>query len=160
MTNSIQVDRITGEIFNLLEETFERVHGIYLDKATSLFETLETVSAEEASVPLSDQSGSIAAHVKHVRFYLGVIQDHMKKREVGTIDWKEIWRTTRAVTPAEWEALKRELRAEYASVLGLLRSYDRWDGEEDIPGALAMVVHTAYHLGAIRQALCGIRARA
>jgi hypothetical protein len=36
-----------------LEETFENVHGIYLDGATSLFETLATISAEEASVPVS-----------------------------------------------------------------------------------------------------------
>jgi hypothetical protein len=159
MSNQTELQRTTAEIFNLLEETFERVHGIYLDKGTSLFETLDTISAEEASVPISDRSASIAAHVKHIRFYLGVLQDHMRKREVGTVDWKEIWRTTKAVTPAEWEDLKRDLRAEYASVLGLLRSFERWDGEEEISGSLAIVVHTAYHLGAIRQALCWVKAR-
>ena len=30
----------------LLRETFEEVNGIYLDRGTSLFETLETISAE------------------------------------------------------------------------------------------------------------------
>ena len=159
MAQSTELERTTSEIFSLLEETFERVHGIYLEKGTSLFETLEGVSAEEASIPISDRSASIAAHVKHVRFYLAVLHDHMMKREAGTIDWKEIWRTTKAVTPEEWEGLKRDLRGEYASVLGLLRSFDRWDGENEIVGALEMIVHTAYHLGAIRQALCWIQAR-
>ena len=33
-------------LFQLMEETFEaKHHGIYLDKGTSLFETLETISA-------------------------------------------------------------------------------------------------------------------
>ena len=34
----------------LLNETFDNVQGYYLDKGTSLFETLATISAEEASI--------------------------------------------------------------------------------------------------------------
>jgi hypothetical protein len=32
-----------------------------------------------------------------------------------------------------------------------------WDSENAIGGALAIVVHTAYHLGEIRQALCTLK---
>ncbi len=37
----------------MFDETFEQVQGMYLDKGTSLFETLATVTAEEASRPVS-----------------------------------------------------------------------------------------------------------
>src|SRR6266542_2710045 len=39
----------------------------------------------------------------------------------------------------------------------LLGSFDRWDGEDEIAGALSVLSHTAYHLGGIRQALGAIR---
>lgn len=51
MTQPIALDLFTSELFPLVEETFERIHGIYLDKGTSLFETLDTITAEEASRP-------------------------------------------------------------------------------------------------------------
>jgi hypothetical protein len=41
----------------------------------------------------------------------------------------------------------------YGRVLALTRSFDAWEGEGQISGALAVLAHSAYHLGAIRQAL-------
>jgi hypothetical protein len=42
-----------NNLFLFMEETFEaKHHGIYLDDGTSLFETLESVSADEASIPV------------------------------------------------------------------------------------------------------------
>jgi hypothetical protein len=38
-----------------------------------------------------------------------------------------------------------------------MRGFESWEGENDVAGALAVVVHTAYHLGEIRQALCTVR---
>ena len=61
------------------------------------------------------------------------------------------------VTPDEWTGLKRQLRQTYQRVLAMLRDLDRWDDETAIGGALAIVVHTAYHLGEIRQALCTLK---
>ena len=49
MAKSIAVEHFTSILYDLLDETFERVHGIYLDKGTSLLETLATITAEEAS---------------------------------------------------------------------------------------------------------------
>jgi hypothetical protein len=60
-----------NNLFLFMEETFEaKHHGIYLDKGTSLFETLETVSAEEASIPVGGKCASLAAQVAHVTFYI------------------------------------------------------------------------------------------
>lgn len=150
-------ERFSTEVLQCLNETFEHVHGIYLDKGTSLFETLEGISAEVASQSVTDNSATIAAQVEHIRFYLDVLNDVMHGKEVGKVDWQEIWKNVRTVTPAEWDEQKRRLRQSYERVLGTLKGFRSWDGEEELSGALAVLVHSAYHLGGIRQALGAIR---
>jgi hypothetical protein len=61
------------------------------------------------------------------------------------------------VTPEEWAGLKRQLNQTYTRVLDMLRGMEDWDRENVIGGALAIVAHTAYHLGEIRQALCFLK---
>ncbi len=156
MARQIELDRFTQELYALLDETFERVQGIYLDRGTSLFETLATISAEEASRPVSATCASIAAQVEHVRFYLEVLERYLRGETVGTVDWQASWRLT-GVTPEEWATLKARLGEVYRSVSAVLRGFETWEGEHDIGGALAIVAHTAYHLGEIRQALCTVR---
>jgi hypothetical protein len=157
MSKEIATDSFKRELFDLLEETFERVQGIYLDRGTSLFETLETITAEEASRPVSATCASIAAQVEHLRFYLQVLLEGcFHKQEIGKIDWDESWEL-REVTVDEWEALKRELRETHQSVLTAMKALDRREGEDDIGASLAILAHTAYHLGEIRQALCIVR---
>jgi hypothetical protein len=148
--------RFAAELYEILDETFQSVHGIYLDPGTSLFETLETVSAEEASRPVSQHCASIAGQVEHVRFYINVLEQYMRGETVGKIDWQASW-YLKTVTDNEWQALKSRLRDQYASVLSVIKSFESWDGENDIAGALAILVHTAYHLGEIRQALCTVK---
>jgi len=132
MSKQIALERFTQELFELLDETFEQHHGIYLDKGTSLFETLESISAQEASHPVSEKCATLAAQVKHIRFYLTVLEDAMVNKEVGKVDWQEIWRTTKDVTPEEWEALKQQLKETYQRVLTTLKSFETWEGEGDI----------------------------
>lgn len=43
--NSIQVEHFTKALFVLLDETFDNVHGYYLDKNTSLFQYLRQLWA-------------------------------------------------------------------------------------------------------------------
>src|SRR5438094_3173484 len=104
----ITVDQFTGELNAFLDETFESVYGIYLDRGTSLFETLATVSAEEASRSVSSRCASIAGQVEHVRFYLNVLARHLRNEEVGKINWNDSWQV-KSVTENEWEALKGRL---------------------------------------------------
>lgn len=152
MSDQIAIELFKKELFECLDETFEQVHGIYLDKGTSLFETLESVSAEDASRSIAEGGAPIAAHVEHVRFYMDVLNNMMQKEEVAKVDWGEIWQNVRAVTPEEWEEKKRSLRESYQRVLATMKNYERWNSEYGISGSLAVLVHTAYHLGAIRQA--------
>ena len=73
---------------------------------------------------------------------------------------REIWETVRDVTPEEWEDMKRRLTQSHERVLATINSFDKWDGKYDVAGALSVLVHTAYHLGGIRQTLGAIRAHA
>lgn len=68
MTHSSLAAHFSSALFEFLDETFETHHGFYLDKGTSLFETLSTVSATEASQPVSASCASIAAQVNHVTY--------------------------------------------------------------------------------------------
>jgi len=158
LSAQIPVKRFKKALLACLDETFSSVQGIYLDKGTTLYETLDGVSAQEASQAISPQSATIAAQVEHIRFYLDVLADYMRTGVDQTNNWREIWETVSAVTPGEWEDMKRRLRASHERAMTTINSFEKWDGKYDIAGALSILVHTAYHLGGIRQALGAIRA--
>jgi hypothetical protein len=159
MTKQIALERYTSVLYEIFDETFEKVSGIYLDSNTSLFETLGTISAAEASIPVSATCATLAAQVEHIRFYLDVMEHWMINGESPVkLDWGEVWRTVSAVTPEEWDASKARLRASYERIIARLKSKETWDGENDIGIPITFLVHTAYHLGEIRQALCTIKA--
>ncbi|MBW4437553.1 MAG: hypothetical protein KME04_10485 [Pleurocapsa minor GSE-CHR-MK-17-07R] len=144
-------------IFPAFKEAFDGGHGMFLDKGTSLFETLEGISAELASRPVSSTCASIAAQVAHVNFYCEVLEDWMLGQQLGKVDWNHIWNTVSTVTPEEWEASKATLRETYERIVGHMQGFHAWDKLPQIGGSMAIVVHTAYHLGEIRQALCTLR---
>jgi hypothetical protein len=153
----IKQGNFLNNLFSLYDETFENHHGIYLDNNTSLLTTLETVSAQEASIPVGGKCASLAAQVTHVIFYLELLEKYFLKQEVGKVDWGEIWRTVEKISPGEWETLKNKLRQTYIRLDKLFHDAENWDDEDTIGAALAIVVHTAYHLGEIRQALCTLK---
>jgi hypothetical protein len=59
MEKMINQEDFLNNLFSLLDETFDNTHGHYLDKDTSLFRTLETVSAQEASIPVGGKCASL-----------------------------------------------------------------------------------------------------
>ena len=156
MSDQIQTDHFTKALYALLDETFDSVQGYFLDKGTSMFETLATISAEEASVPVGGKCATLAAQVKHVAFYLDVVDKTVRDPSYPRVDWGEIWRTVSSVTPDEWDAIRAELRANYNRILSLIKDTPAWE-EAQIGGAIAVITHTAYHLGEIRQALCTVK---
>ena len=157
MGNTIPAEHFAAALYSLLDETFDNVHGYFLDRGTSLFETLATISAAEASVPVGGKCATLAAQVKHITFYLDVLEKAVRTQQFERQDWGKIWRETRAVTPEEWETLKVDLRASYDRIKALIADTPAWAGEQQIGGAIAVIVHTAYHLGEIRQALCTLK---
>ena len=156
MTKTILQESFSKELFAILEETFETHHGIYLDKGTSLFETLGQISAGEASIPVGNRCATIAAQVEHVVFYLEVLERYIAGEDVGKTDWSEIWNRASSVTDEEWDKIKSRLKATYVRIGKTLRSIENWEQNDAIGDSMAIVVHTAYHLGEIRQALCTV----
>jgi len=156
MEKNIKPEDFQNTLFALMEETFEKPRGIFLDKDTALFQTLETVSAQEASIPVGGKCASLAAQVAHVTFYMGVLERYVIHNDSTPADWGEIWRTIEKVTPEEWESIKSSLNETYNRISKMFHDNEVWN-EDSMGGALAIVVHTAYHLGEIRQALCVLK---
>ena len=157
MSKQIDQEHFTKELFDILDEAFENQHDIFLDENTSLFTTLDTISAAEASIPVGGKCATLAAQVAHVNFYLEVSEACILNRDLGQVDWGDIWRRVKGVTPEEWTAYKAQLKQTYRRIEAMLQKWDNWDDERPIGGAMAMVVHTAYHLGEIRQAMCMVK---
>jgi hypothetical protein len=104
---------------------------------------------------VSARCASIAAQVEHVSVYLEVLARYARGEAVGKVDWQASWQRT-TVTPEEWEALLGRLREAHRTIQQIIGEPTTWEREDAIGDALAIVVHTAYHLGEIRQALCTI----
>ncbi len=152
---SISQQDFTNNLFGLLKEFFESppVTGAScLDQRTGLFDTLSSLSAEQVSKRLGEQDNlapSIASHCEHVRFYNTLLLSDLKGETLGKVDWKQTW-LLQTVNNDEWEILKATLKSQYQKMIELLESFEVWDDDKvGIP--MAVLVHTAYHLGAIRQ---------
>jgi hypothetical protein len=143
---------LTELVAQLLDETFESHHGIYTDRGTSLFETLDAVTASDASVKIGGRGPTIAAQVAHVTLYLDVLERSMRGEEIESVDWEDIWQRVSAVSPDGWHTLRAELGASYRRLRDTVDGFDSWEPEARLE-VLAVIAHTAYHLGAIRQAL-------
>lgn len=154
---TIAQEDYTNSFFQLLKETFEgpppNTGSAYLDKNAGLFQTLDKITAEEASIHIRPSAPTIAGHCEHVRFYVIALYEFMRGA-TEKIDWQQSW-LVRSVTPAEWDALKEGIRNSYATVNDYLQSVEKF-GDEEIGDGMAILLHTAYHLGAIRQLLLTI----
>lgn len=156
MSNQIDITNVAKGFEFFLVETFEEVKGGYLDKGTSFFETLEEIDAKQASQPMGE-CATIAAHVEHTRYYLQVLEDRMFHKDLTYVNWETIWETVSTVTDDEWDTMKDNLKTTYERVKGHLGKADTWDGDHELASMLGMIVHTAYHLGEIRQMMCHLK---
>lgn len=143
-------EMITKEILGLLEESFEKVQGVYLDRGTSFFETLAAIDDKQASKTWPQFEETIAGHVNHVIFYIAVLEEYITGARKGKTDWAESWKV-RKVDAAAWQVLKRRLEDEYAKLVLFVASVEDWEAEDHLGGVLGILAHCSYHLGAIRQ---------
>lgn len=128
-----------------------------LDRGTSMFDTLAGISAEEASIPVSNQSATLAAQVDHTAYYIQELREGIDTNWANTPDWDASWQIG-AVDAAQWQALIDNLRADYEWFTQLAETNEVWTADY-IGGAIAMIAHAAYHLGEIRQGIGVIRSR-
>lgn len=115
-----------------------------------LLRSLENLSAKDASARPANGGASIAAHVDHLRYGLSLLNRWSRGDDpFKDADYSASWQRSN-VSDDEWSALRERLRAE-------VRSWDealQRPGElsdDKLTGAIASIVHLAYHVGAIRQ---------
>jgi hypothetical protein len=146
LTTLARLDFTQG-LFKLLNETFEEGGNFYLEKGTALLETLDAITPEVASRQPWPGAPTIAAHCAHLDYYVRVNHAAIVGQEPET-DWPSSWRVD-SVGVVEWDALKTSLRSGYGDLMRSLSTLS-W-GEGSVCDSVAIVAHTAYHLGAIRQ---------
>lgn len=151
MPDTIRTEDFTNNLLALLIETFEsprKPSSAYLDQNTGLFDTLNKLSVEQAAKPVTEGGTSIAGQVKHIKFYIDVLEQIMDGHNVEA-DWQGNWQVGE-VTPEVWDALKADLKTSYERLSQRLNTTSIW-GDEEVGDSIAILVHTAYHLGALRQ---------
>lgn len=147
------------DLQSILRETFEGGQPgqptLFLDGTQAdgggnhgLFAVLAELSASQASDP-TPLNLSIAAHAAHVAYYLEVGLIFMRgETPAGPLDWKGSF-VPGVVDGAAWSALQIRLHAAYTEMMARVAAAEPLAAEE----LVNPVVHSAYHLGAIRQAV-------
>jgi hypothetical protein len=115
-----------------------------------LLTSLNSLSAEQASVVPPGGTASIAAHVDHLRYGLELLNRLSNGDDPFTdADYGASWERC-TVSEAEWASRRETLRREaYAWRESISRQRDLTNSE--LTAIVASVAHLAYHLGAIRQ---------
>jgi hypothetical protein len=115
-----------------------------------VLETLESISASDASRPLIPNRSSIAGHAGHLRYSLSLLNRWANgENPFVDADWPGSWKD-QEVDQTAWEGILRGLREEATSWLAAATEPREWD-PISLTGAMASAVHIGYHLGAIRQ---------
>lgn len=154
MSTQQQSAEFANSLLTLLTEACQSVKGYFLDPKTSLFETLSEISAAEASIPVGGRCATIAAQVTHVNFAMEVSERYFLTGKNEPYDWGEIWRTVSEISPAEWAALQNRIRETYQRLCKIIENHHRWETQSEMTEGINLIVHIAYHLGEIRQAMC------
>ena len=143
-------------ILKLLAEIFDGPTGdeayILNPGDSGLLRQLESISAAAASRRPAPDRPPIAAHVDHVLYGIRLMNRWVggEKNPWAEADWTASWKRT-TVTDEEWRTLREQLRSETRVWRDALARVTTYLPQQGITGAIAIVAHLAYHLGAIRQ---------
>lgn len=150
--SQIEKDDFVKSLAYLLRETFEGSPpgqwSAYLDQEVGFFKTLAGASAEQASRNVNGTSA--AAQTEHAKFYLDRLREFIAGR-TEPVNWEQSW-LIETVDDEEWAALCESVRRSYEESVRLIAEQADWN-ERSVGMAMAMLAHTAYHLGAVRQIL-------
>jgi hypothetical protein len=117
-----------------------------------LVRSLDRLSAASASAIPPTGGASIAAHVDHVLYGVRLMNRWVggESNPWAEADWTLSWKRT-TVTDEEWRRLREQLRDETRRWRDALSRAGTDLPRQALTGAIAILAHLAYHLGAIRQ---------
>ena len=146
---------------NMLTEIFDGPPGneafVLNPGDPGLFRWLDTLDASAASQRPMPGKTTIAAHVDHLHFGLSILNRWVagEANPWAGADWNASWQRT-AVTDDQWQTLRKNLRDQAGTWRKAVATRTSWD-DMSAAGALSTAAHTAYHLGAIRQLMAGLK---
>ena len=144
------------EVLLILRETFEGSPpgepSAYLDRGTGVFSTLDALSAEQVS--RYTNGSTVAAHTEHAKFYLDRICEFMNGR-TEKVNWEQSW-LIETVNEIEWDFLREGVRKSYEGAVRCFVEIETWN-DDNIGEAIAIIAHTAYHLGAMRHIMKSVK---
>jgi len=147
---TIQKTDFLKDMLVVFLETFEGSPegqgSAYLDRGIGIFPTLEKLSAAEAS--RESYGTTIAAQTEHAKFYIDRLVEFIQGR-TENVKWDDSW-LIEDVNDAEWDLLRAAVRKSYETALRCFADIETWN-QDNIGDAIAIIAHSAYHLGAIRQ---------
>jgi hypothetical protein len=112
--------------------------------------TLDATPASLASRPPAAGGNTIAAHSAHLLYALSLALRAMRgENPYATAKWDESWRTQTVDEPA-WAALRADLRRVHGELVASIRAGLPSDDHDLLKGTIALVGHSAYHLGAMQ----------
>lgn len=153
---SIAKEDFLKDVLFILRETFEGSPegqgSAYLDKGIGVFSTLEKLSAAQVSQEFGGTS--VAAQTEHAKFYLDRICEFIKGR-TEKVNWEQSW-LIETVNDDEWNALRDAVKKSYENALKTFAEVETWN-QDNIGDSVAIIAHTAYHLGAIRQIIKSVK---
>jgi hypothetical protein len=143
-----------GSVLELLAEAFEGPRDpnitwfVSNQPGSGVFGTLDGMTPQEASRAPGAGRRSAAAHASHLAFSLHHAAAQLRG-EHPVVNWAQSWAVS-SVDERGWSGLRTSLRAEYEALRGQLAAESALNPEA-LTAALAVVAHSAYHLGALRQ---------
>jgi hypothetical protein len=143
---------VRDALYTLLREIVEGPTGeayVLNPGDGGLLVSLERLSAAEASAHEPGRS-PIASHIDHLRYGLQLTNRWLQGEDLfGTADFSASW-ARQAINEEEWYALRNALERELRALESVLAEPRAWQ-PASLTTALGVIVHLAYHLGAIRQ---------
>lgn len=154
MTTTLAVTQVKDAMKRALTEAFDSANGMFLDKGDSLWETLESVTAQQASVPIAPAGNSIAGQISHLIYYFDIMATFMRGEDPEDVNWGTAWQTVH-VEEDDWKQLKSALGERQTDLFVLIDNTpnEMFEDPDVLTGSYAIVAHTAFHLGQIRHAL-------
>lgn len=137
----------------LFREVFEGVKPgadgtWFVQGSEAIFNSIDSLTAEQASAKVPGQLSSIGAHAFHLTYYLELFNANLRGENPDS-DWTGSWKV-QSFDDSTWRETGARMKRAYGFARAWYESEAPANDEEQATYAAANLAHAAYHLGAIR----------